>query len=169
MAVSMMVVTLGGAFIWLSYSFFTVPGAPTPASQRAQFPVEGILPGDTLWLVNFNLGREPRLRDVVFYRSQSAGDGAPDMLVGRIVGLPGESLQRRGPTMAVGGREPLSIGFDPGDDMPVKDGDVIPPGRYLVVCDTDSVPYPDSRTLGYIEQERIRQRVAMNISEYNRR
>lgn len=153
-----------GVYAWLSYRVYKVPGAYEAESQVAQFPIHAIRPGDTLLLQNFNLGREPRAGDVVLYRRESGADGAPDTLIGRIVGLPGEKVMRAGPTMEVGQRGPLDVGFDFGADAAIKHGDVVPADAYLIVCDIDSIPYPDSRTLGYIERPLILRRVALNVS-----
>ena len=151
-------------YAWLSYSFYTVPGAWDPGARTAQFPIHDIRPADALMLQNLNLWRTPRLDDVVIYRNPGAGDGAPESLIGRIAGLPGETVRRRGPTVAVEGREPLPVGFDFGPGQSVRDGDVIPEASYLVLADIDSLPYPDSRALGYIGRQDIDKRVALNLS-----
>lgn len=160
-------VLLLGVYAWVSYRLYTLPGVYDPAIRTAQFPMEGLMPGDTVVLQNLNLWREPKLGDIVIYRNPRPEDGAPESLVGRIAGLPGESLKRVGPTMAVGGREPLSVGFDIGGG--IEHGDVIPEGCYLILADLDAVPYLDSRTLGYIKRPEISRRVVLNITSWQGR
>lgn len=162
-------VLLLGLYAWLSYRLYTLPGQYDETIKTAQAPVEGVMPGDTLLLQNLNLWRDPKLGDLVIYDHPDPKDGAPGSLIGRVVGMPGEKVERRGPTMAVGGREPLGVGFDLGDGVKVNDGDVIPEGRYLIVVDFDSLPYVDSRNLGYIERDAITRRVVLNISVWQGR
>ncbi|MBX3473421.1 MAG: hypothetical protein KF754_03495 [Planctomycetes bacterium] len=161
-------VLLLGVYAWLSYRLYTLPGTFDPKLRTAQFPMEGLQPGDTVVLQNLNLWREPKLGDVVIYRNTNPTDGAPESLIGRVVGMPGESVQRRGPTMAVGGRQPLGVGFDLGDAR-INDGDVIPQGSYMIVADLDSLPYIDSRALGYVHGDAITRRVVLNLTAWQGR
>lgn len=162
-------VLLLGVYAWLSYRLYTLPGQYDETIKTAQAPVEGVMPGDTLLLQNLNLWREPKLGDLVIYDHPDPKDGAPGSLIGRVVGMPGEKVERRGPTMAVGGREPLGVGFDLGEGARINDGDVIPEGRYMIVVDFDSLPYVDSRNLGYIDRDAITRRVVLNISVWQGR
>ncbi|MBE7493296.1 MAG: hypothetical protein HS108_16255 [Planctomycetes bacterium] len=162
-------VLLLGAYAWLSYRLYTLPGTADPQARTAQAPVEGVLPGDTLLLQNLNLWREPKLGDLVIYTNPEPRDGAPESLLGRVAGLPGERLERQGPTMAVGGREPLGVGFDLGDGARIRHGDVIPEGCYLILADFDSLPYIDSRNVGYISRGAISRRIVLNISAWQGR
>jgi len=162
-------VLLLGVYAWLSYRIYSLPGVYDPAVKTAQAPVEGVMPGDTLVLQNLNLWRDPKVGDLVIYRNPNPRDGAPESLIGRVVGMPGETVLRRGPTMAVGGRDPLAIGFGIGQDEQIKDGDVIPEGRYMIVVDFDTLPYADSRDLGYIEREFVIRRVVLNVTAWQGR
>lgn len=161
-------VLLLGVYAWLSYRLYTLPGSYDPRSRTEQSPVDGVQPGDTVLLQNLNLWRSPKLGDVVLYHNPKTADGSPETLIGRIVGLPGEMVSRAGPTMAVGGRDPLPVGFDLGPG-PIADGDVIPPGRYLILADNDNVPYIDSRNVGYIAAEAIFRRVSLNVTAWRGR
>ncbi len=144
-------------FGFLNYDLYQVPG------EKGGGKVFGIGRGDSLLLARYRFWRDPRLDDVVFYRA-SEEKGETGYQVGRVVGLPGEKVARHGPTMAVAGREPLAIGFEIGPNAKIKDGDVIPEGRYLILVDDDSYDYGDSRRYGYIALENIEYRLAMNLA-----
>jgi signal peptidase I len=152
-------------YIFVSYNVFKVPGVHDETSHAVQSPVENVRKGDTLLMLKLNLWREPRLHDIVIYAHPNPGEGVPTDLIGRIQGLPGENLERMGPTMAVGGREPLNVGFDIGPGAAIQDNEVIPEGHYLIVADTDALAYADSRDFGFVPRESIRQRVALNLSQ----
>lgn len=162
-------VLLLGLYAWVSYRLYTLPGVHDPANKGPQAPVEGVQPGDTVLLQNLIMGREPRLGDLVIYTNPEPKDGAPSHLIGRVVGMPGETVKRAGPTMAVAGRDPLGIGFDLGDGVKIVDGDVIPDGCYMIVVDFDGLPYLDSRNLGYIARDSILRRVVLNITAWQGR
>lgn len=161
-------VLLMGAYAVVSYRAFTLPGAPDPTAKTVQSPIAGIEPGDTLLLQNFSLGREPKVGDVVLYRNPLTVNAEQETLLGRVVGLPGETVKREGATMRIAGRERLAVGFDIGVGGPVKEGDTIPEGSYLIAVDTDAVAYPDSRSLGYIAADNIQRRVVTNFSAWSR-
>jgi signal peptidase I len=150
-------------YIIVSYSIYSVPGTHDPEIKRMQSPVRDVNRGDTLVLLKLNLWRQPRLHDLVIYTNPETGEGQPTDLIGRVQGLPGERIQRAGPSMSIGGREALSIGFHIGPG-PIQDGDVIPDDHYLVVADTDAVPYHDSRDFGFVHRDNIRHRVGLNLS-----
>jgi signal peptidase I len=155
---------LVGVYAFLTFKLYTVPGEFDPKSKRIQSPIEDVQKGDTLLLMNLNLWREPKLGDVVFYDHPAPHDGAPETMLGRIAGLPGETVKRAGPTMTIGGRAPLPVGFDLGDEVAVKDGDVIPEGRYLIITDTDALAYGDTRDFGYVSRDSIHRKVVMNLA-----
>lgn len=162
--VLMLVTLVFAAYILTTYSLYTVPGE---YDLREAAPLRpDVEKGDTLLLQNFNFGRTPRLHDIVAYRQPGSGRDAAASLIGRIAGMPGEKLERVGPTMRVGGRDPMSIGFDIGPQAALNDGDMIPEGKYLVLVDTDAEVYPDSRRLGFIAREDITQRVGMNLATW---
>src|SRR5690606_23957259 len=117
---------LVGLYAFISYKLYTVPGEYNPASKLVQTPIDDVQKGDTLLLMNLNLWRDPKVGDVVFYDHPAPRDGVPETMIGRIAGLPGESVRRVGPTMAVEGRGPLLVGFSMGTDVAIQDGDVIP-------------------------------------------
>ncbi len=158
------VVVLLLVYVVLSYKIFTLPGSFDPALNKVQSPIEGVEKGDMVLLLKLNLWREPKLNDIVIYDHPAPKDGVPEALLGRIAGLPGETIERVGPTFRVGGREPLTLGLDMGPDVGVKHGDVIPEGRFLILTDTDALAYADSRDFGYIERGNIRSKVSMNLS-----
>ncbi len=158
------IVLVFGVYIFLTYGAYTVPGKREPNEMGPLSP--DVEKGDSLLLQRFNLGRTPHLHDIVIYREPGKGADEPSSLIGRIAGLPGEKIERAGPTMKVGGREALSMGFDVGPQVKIKDGDVLGPGQYLVVVNTDAEIYPDSRTLGPIPLESMTQRMAMNITRF---
>lgn len=143
---------------FLTYDFYTVPGSASGPDFM------GVRRGDRLLIARFRFWRPPRVGDVVFYRPPGAAETEANVL-GRVVGLPGEKVERVGPTMRVGGREPLAVGFELGPNAKIKDGDIIPEGSYLVLCDDDHVSYPDSRDYGYIPLENLQYRLALNISD----
>lgn len=155
---------LMAVYVLLSYSVFTVPGTYDSESKRIQSPIEHVQPGDTLLLLKLNLWREPRLGDIVFYEHPAPRDDTPETLLGRIAGLPGETVTAKLPTFSAGGREPLGIGWVMGPQAGIKDGDVIPEGCYLIVTDNDAVAYGDSRDFGYVPSEKIKNRVALNLA-----
>jgi len=155
-------------YIILSYTVYTVPGTHNPESRRVQSPIEDVRKGDMLLLLKLNLWRDPRLHDIVIYEHPNPGDGVPTDLIGRIQGLPGETVVRVGPTMSVGGRDALNVGFDIGIGAAIQDNEVIPEGHYLIVADTDALAYADSRDFGFVSRDAIRQRVALNLSGSNR-
>ncbi|MHC4841209.1 MAG: signal peptidase I [Planctomycetota bacterium] len=144
----------------VSYQMYTVPGTYNPDSSTPQSPILDVQPEDMLLLQKLNLWRDPKVEDVVIYKTP---DGTKTF-VGRIAGLPGENLKRIGPTMSVGGREALPVGFSMGMDEKVRSGDVIPDGHYMIVNDTDGIASADSRVLGYIAREDIRFRVSTNVT-----
>lgn len=151
-------------YIFLSYGVYTVPGEFHASSNKIQSPVSEVQPGDTLVLLNMNLWREPKLGDIVIYDHPNPRDGVPGQLIGRIAGMPGEKLVRVGPTMKLGDRLPLPVGFSLGPDTKLKDGDVIPEGEYLIVIDTDAIAYADSRDFGFIRRDAIQKRVIFNLA-----
>lgn len=153
-----------GVYIYVSYRIYTLPGDFNAESNKIQSPVEDVMPGDSVLLQNLNLWREPKVNDTVIYQREQAKEGVPETLIGRVVGLPGETLTRVGPTIKVGDRAPLQVGFDIGPDEPIKGGDVIPDGCYLIVTDSDAVGYADSRDLGYIPRDRVLKRVTFNLA-----
>lgn len=144
-------------FGFMNYDLYNVPG------EKGGSKVFGIGRGDNLLLARYRFWRNPGLGDVVFYRAPGEKDEAATQ-VGRIVGLPGEKVARHGPTMRIADREPLAIGFEMGPEAKIKDGDVIPEGQYLILVDDDSYEYGDSRHYGYIPQENIEYRLAMNLA-----
>lgn len=158
------VVVLMAVYVLMSYSIFTIPGQHDPDNKRIQSPIDDVQPGDTLLLLKLNLWREPRLGDIVFYEHPAPRDDTPETLLGRIAGLPGETVTAQMPTFSAGGREPLGIGWVMGPQAGIKDGDVIPGGHYLIVTDNDAVAYGDSRDFGYVPSEKIHQRVALNLA-----
>jgi signal peptidase I len=142
---------------FMSYDIYTVPG------EQGGPAMFGIQRGDRLLLARYRFWREPRLGEVVFYRAPGSDESASQ--VGRIVGMPGEKVERHGPTMRVGGREPLVVGFGLGPDSLIKDGDVIPEGQYFLLAENDQYDYPDSRRFGYVPLANIQFRFAMNMSD----
>lgn len=156
---AVMVVMLWG---FLNYDIYKVPG------EKGGGKVFGVGRGDTLLMARYRFWREPRLGDVVFYRAPGSTDDAAAQL-GRVVGLPGEKVERQGPTMRVGGRDALAVGFELGPKARIKHGDVIPEGRYLVLVDSDALEYGDSREFGYVPAENIVYRLAMNFSDWGRK
>jgi hypothetical protein len=163
-----LIIAAGGValavYAYMSYGVFTMPGKFDATSNKVQSPINDVMPGDTVVLLNLNLWREPKLGDVVFYDHPAPHDGAPETMLGRIAGLPGETVKRAGPTMTIGGRAPLPVGFDLGDEVAVKDGDVIPEGRYLIITDTDALAYGDTRDFGYVSRDSIHRKVVMNLA-----
>jgi signal peptidase I len=161
LAVALAVLAL---YVGLSFRVNTLPGVHDPDSPRVQSPIPELRRGDTLLLLNLNLWRKPKLNDIVIYDHPDPREDGPIQMLGRIAGLPGESLQRVGPTMAVAGRPPLTVGFDIGPEVAIQDGDTIPQGHYLILYDTDAVAYADSRDFGFVPQRLIRRKVVMNLS-----
>jgi signal peptidase I len=151
-------------YIFLSYGIYTVPGEYRPTSNKIQSPISEVQPGDTLVLLNLNLWREPQLGDIVIYDHPDPKDGAPRQLIGRVAGLPGETVHAQLPSFRVEDRMPLNVGFVVGPEAALKDGDVIPEGRYLVVTDTDAIAYADSRDFGYIERTAMHKKVIINLA-----
>jgi signal peptidase I len=151
-------------YIFLSYGIYTVPGEYRPTSNKIQSPISEVQPGDTLVLLNLNLWREPQLGDIVIYDHPDPKDGAPRQLIGRVAGLPGETVHAQLPSFRVEDRMPLNVGFVVGPEAALKDGDVIPEGRYLVVTDTDAIAYADSRDFGYIERTAMHKKVIFNLA-----
>lgn len=151
-------------YSYLSYTIYTVQGRYNPASQAPQSPIYDVQPEDMLLLQKLNLWRDPKVGDVVIYRKTGTDTAVEGTLVGRIAGLPGENIKRLGPTMTVNGRDALPVGFSVGLGEKVKAGDTIPDGQYMIITDTDDMPFPDSRTLGYIPRGDILYRVSTNIT-----
>lgn len=143
-------------YVALSYRVYQLPGSAGDAS-----PLDDIAPGGTVLLLSLNLWRAPKLGDVVLY--ERPGQPA-ELLIGRIAGLPGESVTRVGPSMSVGGRTPPGVGFSIGADVPIADGDHVPAAHYLILADTDAVSYADSRDFGYVPAGLIRRKVIMDLS-----
>ena len=151
-------------YIFLSYGIYTVPGEYRATSNKIQSPISEVQPGDTLVLLNLNLWRHPRLGDIVIYDHPDPKDGAPSQLIGRVAGLPGETVHAQLPSFRVGDRLPLSVGFVVGPDAALKDGDVIPEGKYLIVTDNDAIAYADSRDFGYIDRAAMHKKVIFNLA-----
>lgn len=151
-------------YIFLSYGIYTVPGEYRATSNKIQSPISEVQPGDTLVLLNLNLWRDPRLGDIVIYDHPDPKDGAPSQLIGRVAGLPGETVHAQLPSFRVGDRLPLSVGFVVGPDAALKDGDVIPEGKYLIVTDNDAIAYADSRDFGYIDRAAMHKKVIFNLA-----
>ncbi|MCC6573950.1 MAG: hypothetical protein IT462_09165 [Planctomycetes bacterium] len=160
--VLMAVVLAFGGYALTTYSTYTIPGKYVKNELGPLSP--DVEKGDSLLLQNLNFGRTPKLYDIVVYRQPGKPAGEPADLIGRIMGVAGEKLERVGPTMKIGGREPLSIGFDIGPGVKLKDGDVVPADYFLVLVQTDSDYYPDSRTVGFVPRENVTQRMAMNLA-----
>jgi signal peptidase I len=151
-------------YVLVSYAVYTVPGLYEPGSNKIQSPIEDVMPGDTVMLLQLNLWREPKLGDIVIYDHPDPQGDVPGQLIGRIAGLPGETVRRNGPTMQVGEREPLPVGFPIGPQVPIKDEAVIPEGEYLIITDTDAVAYADSRDFGYVKRDAIQKKVVFNLA-----
>ncbi|MCZ7605192.1 MAG: signal peptidase I [Planctomycetota bacterium] len=151
-------------YIFLSYGIYTVPGEYRATSNKIQSPISEVQPGDTLVLLNLNLWRDPRLGDIVIYDHPDPKDGAPSQLIGRVAGLPGETVHAQLPSFRVGDRLPLNVGFVVGPDAALKDGDVIPEGKYLIVTDNDAIAYADSRDFGYIDRAAMHKKVIFNLA-----
>jgi len=147
------------AFAYINYGLYTVPG------DKGREVFFGIAPGDSLVIARYRFWRSPQLGDVVFYNAPGAASDQA-RLIGRVSGLPGERIARRGPTMAIGGREPMAVGFELGDSARIRDGDVIPEGKYLILVDSDAVTYADSREHGYIPLDSIEYRLALNLAAF---
>lgn len=157
-------VVIMGIYFMLSYGVYTLPGEYRASSRKIQSPVEEVMPGDTVILLNLNLWREPKLGDIVIYDHPDPTDGVPSQLIGRIAGMPGETVHAQLPTFRVEDRLPLNIGFVVGPDAKLKTGDVIPDGEYLIVTDTDAIAYADSRDFGYVPREAIQKKVIFNLA-----
>ncbi len=151
-------------YIFLSYGIYTVPGEYRATSNKIQSPISEVQPGDALVLLNLNLWRDPRLGDIVIYDHPDPKDGAPSQLIGRVAGLPGETVHAQLPSFRVGDRLPLNVGFVVGPDAALKDGDVIPEGKYLIVTDNDAIAYADSRDFGYIDRAAMHKKVIFNLA-----
>ncbi|MBZ0135881.1 MAG: signal peptidase I [Planctomycetes bacterium] len=159
-----LVVVVMGVYFMVSYGVYTLPGEYRAGSNKIQSPVDEVMPGDTVILLSLNLWREPKLGDIVIYDHPDPKDGVPSQLIGRIAGLPGETVHAVLPTFRVQDRQPLNVGFVVGPDAALKDGDVIPAGEYLVVADTDAVAYADSRDFGYVKRAAIKKKVIFNLA-----
>ncbi|MCB9894679.1 MAG: signal peptidase I [Planctomycetes bacterium] len=151
-------------YIFMSYGVYTLPGEYKPLSRKVQSPITEVQPGDTVILLNMNLWREPKLGDIVIYDHPDPKDGVPSQLIGRVAGLPGETIVRVGPTIKVAGRLPLPVGFPMGKDVQIKDGATVPEGSYLIVTDTDAVAYADSRDFGFVSREALKKKVIFNLA-----
>jgi signal peptidase I len=161
--------------ILMGFSFNFIP------SQSME---PNLMPGDNIltmrsWLA-YPLGRSPARGDVVVFdlppeqmkRAQIAmgtgGDGTegkakkPDILIKRIVGLPGETVQVRGSDVYVNGQklpedyfiEPL--GENELDPLPFADVEplTIPPGEYFLLGD-NRLNSEDSRYWGTLKRSNI--------------
>jgi signal peptidase I len=159
-----LITVLMGIYIFSSYGVYTLPGEYVATSNKIQSPIRDVMPGDTVVLLNLNLWREPKLDDIVIYDHPDPKDGVPGRLIGRIAGLPGERVVRNGPTMQVGDRPPLPVGFPFGPDVAVRGDAVIPEGEYLIVADNDAVAYADSRDFGYVKRDAILKKVIFNLA-----
>jgi signal peptidase I len=159
-----LVTVVMGVYIFLSYGVYTLPGEYRAGSNKVQSPINDVMPGDTVVLLTLNLWRDPKLGDIVIYDHPDPKDGVPGRLIGRVAGLPGERVVRNGPTMQVGDRPPLAIGFPLGPDVAIKDDAVIPEGEYLVVADNDAVAYADSRDFGFVKRDAILKKVIFNLA-----
>lgn len=157
-------VVILGVYFMTSYSVYTLPGEYRASSNKIQSPIDEVMPGDSVILLNLNLWREPKLGDIVIYDHPDPKDGVPSQLIGRVAGLPGETVHSQFPTFRVNDRLPLGIGFVAGQDAALKDGDVIPEGEYLIVTDNDAIAYADSRDFGYVPAGLIRRKVIMDLS-----
>ena len=159
-----LVVVVLGIYFMLSYGIYTLPGEYQADSNKIQSPIDEVMPGDTVILLSLNLWREPKLGDIVIYDHPDPKDGVPSQLIGRVAGLPGETIHQQLPSFQVEDRLPLNIGFVVGPEAALKDGDVIPEGEYLIVTDTDAIAYADSRDFGYVPRESIRKKVIFNLA-----
>lgn len=159
-----LVVVVLGIYFMVSYGVYTLPGEYRAGTNKIQSPISEVMPGDTVILLNLNLWREPKLGDIVIYDHPNPHDGVPSQLIGRIAGLPGETVHAEFPTFRIGDRMPLGIGFVGGKDAPLKDGDVIPDDAYVIVTDTDAIAYADSRDFGFVSRDTIRKKVIFNLA-----
>ena len=159
-----LVVVVMGVYFVMSYGVYTLPGEYRAGSNKIQSPIDEVMPGDTVILLTLNLWREPKLGDIVIYDHPDPKDGVPSQLIGRIAGLPGETIHQQFPTFYVEDRLPLGIGFVAGRDAALKDGDTVPEGEYLIVTDTDAIAYADSRDFGFVPRESIKKKVIFNLA-----
>lgn len=150
-------------YVVVSYRIYTLGGEYRSNTTKIQSPFNDVMPGDMLLLQSMNLWREPKVGDLVIYSNPEPTEDSPSDIMGRVVGLPGETIKRTGPTMTVADRDPLNIGFEIGSGL-IKSGDTVPEGKVLIVTDNDAVAYPDSRVYGYVPIESIRRRVVMNLT-----
>ena len=151
-------------YIFMSYGVFTLPGEYRAGTNKVQSPITEVQPGDTVILLSLNLWREPKLGDIVIYDHPDPKDGVPSQMIGRVAGLPGETIKRVGPTMQVSDRLPLPVGFPLGAGVKIQDGAVVPDGEYLIVTDTDAVAYADSRDFGFVKRDAMQKKVIFNLA-----
>jgi signal peptidase I len=146
------VVVLLLVYAVVSYRIVTLHGGP------GVLPLEGVQYGDSLLTQYFNLGRAPVRGNLVIYTDpQNPGEE----LLGRVVGLAGDSVGRDGPAVHVAGVR-LAVGFHLAGALP-EDGEV-PTGKVLILTDNDDVGYRDSRDFGFVPLDHLQRRVAVNLS-----
>jgi hypothetical protein len=93
--VLMAMVLAFAAYALTTYGTYTIPGKYQPKEAGPLSP--DVEKGDTILLQNFNFGRSPKLYDIVVYREPGKGRDEPSGLVGRVLGMPGDKLERVGP------------------------------------------------------------------------
>lgn len=163
---------LRGAVSWLRalvIAALVVSLLQTYVGQLAR--VKGVSMQPTLygsdWLIADKLAYRfghPVRGDVVILKDPSEDAGKKKLLVKRVVGVPGDSLETRGGVLYVNGvpeREPYT-------DAPIEDGDMGPielaEGHYFVMGDNrHRGASKDSRSFGDVTERQIKARAELVV------
>jgi signal peptidase I len=166
-----MLLLLGIPGILLSYEFVIRPFCAVSLRVRGKGMSGAIRRGDRV-LVNrlafgirrpfsdkrITAGRAVRRGEMVAYFVPSADgvDYAGEALLGRVAGLPGDSLNVESGMLIVNGQSTgvRNDGQDKSAALKIKKNTAVPQGKYLLLSDADDSA-PDSRTFGFVSHELI--------------
>ncbi len=164
-----MLLLLGIPGILLSYEFIIRPFCAVSLRVRGKGMSGALRRGDRV-LVNrltfgirrpfsdkrITAGRAVQRGEIVAYfvPSDDGVDYAGEALLGRVAGLPGDSLNVESGMLIVNGQSTgvRNDGQDKSAALKIKKNSAVPQGKYLLLSDADDFA-PDSRTFGFVSRE----------------
>lgn len=117
-------------------------------------------------VVVFRLNRNPARGDIVVFdrpaNDPKSSPDDPDVLIKRVIGLPGDTVEARGGKVYVNGKELVESYLPSGTETTIADPITVPTGQVLVLGDNRSQSF-DGRYFGTISKNLIVGRAVARI------